>query len=263
MKLKSYLIMAACLTVALPHYLWAKPLRIMSLDMCADQYVLALVPHDQILGVSFRAKTGDSYYRDRAQDLRPIAPDLETVLALKPDIIVREWGGDFALIHQLKNHGVKIIQINMINDLAEAKNEMIRVGNALDQSQSSLRESQRFNKALADYKPWGQGRHLLYYTPSGFSTGAKSYVGKLIMTMGFKLVGGDKGYYDLSPEAFIQQRPDLYALGFFDDAYNMGRVEGRLLPIQQRIDKTPHFVLPRPSLSCQAWYNLYQLPQHL
>ncbi|HWU79303.1 MAG TPA: ABC transporter substrate-binding protein, partial [Caulobacter sp.] len=35
--------------------------RVMSLDSCADQYVLALAPRDSIVGLSHRAISRDSY----------------------------------------------------------------------------------------------------------------------------------------------------------------------------------------------------------
>ena len=43
----------------------ARP-RIVSLDQCADQYVLALAPRDEIVGLSKRALNADSYLRAEA-----------------------------------------------------------------------------------------------------------------------------------------------------------------------------------------------------
>ena len=53
-----------------------QPLKVVSLDGCADQYVLALVPRSQILGLSDRARLPDSYFRERAATVRRIQPRL-------------------------------------------------------------------------------------------------------------------------------------------------------------------------------------------
>ena len=44
----------------------ARPLRVMALDQCADQYVMALVPPDQIVGVTPRADDADARERAKA-----------------------------------------------------------------------------------------------------------------------------------------------------------------------------------------------------
>ena len=58
--------LAAALALAGPAQ--AAP-RVMSLDQCADQYVLALSPREAIVGVSPRVDDRDSYLRARAAGL--------------------------------------------------------------------------------------------------------------------------------------------------------------------------------------------------
>ena len=43
--------------------------RIMSLDYCADQFVLALADEKQIIGVSSEARDAHSFYRERAKNI--------------------------------------------------------------------------------------------------------------------------------------------------------------------------------------------------
>ena len=54
----------------------ARPLRVLSLDQCADQYVLALAP-DAELALSPRADDPDSWMRDAAIGRRRVRPTLE------------------------------------------------------------------------------------------------------------------------------------------------------------------------------------------
>ncbi|HWU13287.1 MAG TPA: ABC transporter substrate-binding protein, partial [Caulobacter sp.] len=69
------------------------PERVMSLDSCADQYVLALAARGTIVGVSSRAAAPDSFLRAKAAGLPKRRTTLEAVLSARPDIVVRQWGG--------------------------------------------------------------------------------------------------------------------------------------------------------------------------
>ena len=51
----------------------AEPLRVMALDQCADQYVLALAPEAE-LALSPRADDPDSWVRRQAEGRRRIRP---------------------------------------------------------------------------------------------------------------------------------------------------------------------------------------------
>lgn len=54
---KAFCALAAAM-VLVPAGAWAAP-RVMSLDSCADQYVLALAPREAIVGLSHRAVAPD------------------------------------------------------------------------------------------------------------------------------------------------------------------------------------------------------------
>ncbi|MDV6329240.1 iron ABC transporter substrate-binding protein [Asticcacaulis sp. 201] len=236
-----------------------RALTVVSLDMCADQYVLGLVPRDQILALSERSALPDSNFRERAEYVRRIKPRIESILALNPDVVVRTWGGDLNLIKALERRHIKIININDISNYDQAKSELFRVGHELDQEASAQIEARRFDLALADIQPLGRGRSILYYTPSGYSAGPDTMTGDMLRRLGFKLETQDKGYFYLSPEVLLSKKPDVFALAFYDDAYAMRRVPGRNPLIRARIADTPHIVLPRQALSCNGWFTAYDL----
>ncbi|MBU3969654.1 MAG: ABC transporter substrate-binding protein, partial [Alphaproteobacteria bacterium] len=71
----------------------ARPLRVMALDQCADQYVLALRP-DAELALSPRADDPDAWLREAAAGRRRVRPTLEAAIAFRPDVVVRYWGGE-------------------------------------------------------------------------------------------------------------------------------------------------------------------------
>ena len=65
--------------------------RIVSLDVCADQWVLWLFKPDAIAGVSYISKDASlSFYADRAQLHPSHHGAMEEILALHPDIVIAE-----------------------------------------------------------------------------------------------------------------------------------------------------------------------------
>ncbi len=239
----------------------ARPLKVVSLDGCADQYVLGLVPRDQILALSDRARLPDSYFRERATTVRRIQPRLETILALNPDVVVRTWGGDLNLIKALEKHYIRIININEITNYDQAKPELFRVARELGQEAGAGIEAHRFDQAMAAIQPAGEGRTVLYYTPGGYSAGPDTMTGDMLQRLGFKLETQNKGFFYLSPEVLLSMKPDIFALAFYDDHYAMRRVPGRNPLVRAQIAATPNFTLPRQSVSCSGWFTAYDLKE--
>lgn len=80
---------------------------VISLDYCADQYVLALADEDQILGLSKEARMVHSFYAERARGHKLLSGSAEEMLILEPDLAVSTWGGDARLFSLLEDQGTK------------------------------------------------------------------------------------------------------------------------------------------------------------
>ncbi len=250
------IVMAAALP-ALPAV--AEPRRIVSLDGCADQYVLGLAPLADVVAVSDRATLPESWYRDRVGHIRKVKPELETILALRPDVVVRTWGGDARLLVALQRFGIKVINISDVNTYAEAKAELVRIGHAMNEDASASIEAHNFDDAIEAIRDIGHGRSVLYYTPSGFSVGPDKMVGDMLRHLGFRLETQDKGWFYLSPEVLLSLKPDVFALGFYDDRYAMRRVPGRNPLVRALISSRHHFTIPARALACNGWYTAYDV----
>ncbi len=253
--------MAACLSALWGGVAVAQPEapRIVSLDECADQYALGLMPREDILALSNHARLPDSSFRDRAQGLRRVRPALETLLSLHPDAVIRSWGGDAKLIQALQRHGIKVIQLNDVSNYAQARDELLRVGGVLDEDAVARIEAHRFDEALKAISPFGKGRTVLYYTPSGYTAGPDTMPGDMLQKLGFRLETQDKGFPYISPELLLSLQPDVFALGFYDDAYGMQHTPGRHPLVRAYIEQKPHFTLSKQMLSCSGWFTAYDL----
>ena len=101
------------LVVSLAGYARAEPLRILSLDQCADQYALALARPDDRLFLSPRADDSDSHMREAAAGHPRVRPTLEAALIARPDVVIRYWGGEPRLLAALERRGVQVAMLRM------------------------------------------------------------------------------------------------------------------------------------------------------
>ncbi len=233
--------------------------RVVSLDGCADQYALGLLPGEDIAALSDRAALDESYYRDRAKSFRRLRPQVESVLALRPDVVLRTWGGDAKLIAALQRNHITIININDVNTYPQAKDELMRVGHLLGADGQAQAEARAMEASLDGIDHIGVGKSVRYYTPSGYSAGPDTSVGYMLQTLGFTLESSEKGFFYLPPEVLLGETPDVFALGYYDDRYQSVRAPGRNALVRRRIAERPHLTLPSQIITCFAWYTAYDL----
>ena len=238
------------------------PLRIVSLDMCADQYVLGLVARPQIAALSRSAMAPESYFRNRAKGIRLVNAEAEAILSLHPDLVIRTWGGDARLLAFLENNHIKTIQIQNLDSVFQARSELIRIGKALGSKQALGGEVIQLDQALKTLPSIGKSQRFLYYTPSGYSTGSGSFIGSVFSAMKFDLIVQTKGFYYIDPEHFIQIKTDIYGLGFFDLRTMEGRGAGRTMGVGAVLKQHKVINLPPQALSCADWTAVISLSDH-
>jgi iron complex transport system substrate-binding protein len=208
---------AAALVLALAGTAAAGP-RVVSLDQCADQFVLALAPRGDIAGLSYRARAPDSYLRAQAVGLPLMRTDLESILTARPGVVVREWGGDAALLRRLSARGVRVVDINDATDFEGVRANLRRVAAALGQAPSGERLVGRMDAELREAKgAWG-GRRALYLVPGGFTAGRGTLVGAMLEAAGLTNATAESGFQPVSLERLVLSPPDEVVLGFFDRA---------------------------------------------
>jgi hypothetical protein len=110
----------------------AEPRRVVSLDYCADQFVLALADRAQITALSIGSQRDDSYFRGRARGMRQTRGTLEEVLALRPDLVIRNWGGSWdarAGLWPLRH--VPVLQVGDTPDFVTARADLLDAAQTL------------------------------------------------------------------------------------------------------------------------------------
>jgi iron complex transport system substrate-binding protein len=129
----------------------ARPLRIMALDQCADQYVLALSPGADI-ALSPRADDPDAWLRQQAVGHRRLRPTLEAAVGFQPDVAVRYWGGEPRLLAALERRGVRVVTLDDATDFDGISANIARAADGLGQAERGRRLEARMPRP-APYAP--------------------------------------------------------------------------------------------------------------
>ncbi|WP_322259271.1 ABC transporter substrate-binding protein [Brevundimonas sp.] len=152
----------------------ARPLRVMALDQCADQYALALSP-DADLALSPRADDPDAWLRTAAAGRRRMRPTLEAAIAFRPDVVVRYWGGEPRLLARLEATGVRVVTIEDATDFDGIRANIRAVAAALGVPGRGEALAARMDATLPRTAAPGAEppqRSALYLTAGGFTADA-------------------------------------------------------------------------------------------
>ena len=197
------------------------PRRIVSLDYCADQYVLKFADREDILALSPDAGKRFSYMRAAAEGIPTVRPRTADVLALQPDLVVRTYGGGHDIANFLEKPGVPVIQIGFPQTLDEVRSEVLRVGTALgkpEKAEGLVAEMDSRLRAISARKH--PRRSALYMTPAGVTTGEGTLVHELFVAAGVDNFQGRPGWKPLPLERLAYEKPDLIAASFFEGGTN-------------------------------------------
>lgn len=196
--------------------------RVLSLDQCADQFVLALSPRGAIAGLSTRADDPDSRLRNLAQGLPKLRVDLESALTARPQVVVRYWGGDPRLVRALETRGVRVVTVADARDFDGVRANIRQVASALERRGAGELLIQQMDQQLVRAAgAWG-GTKALYLTPGGATSGSGTLVDAILRAAGMTNVETRRGFQTVSLEHLALNRPPTLVLGFFDTFQRAG-----------------------------------------
>ncbi len=232
-----------------------RPLRVMSLDQCGDQYALALAP-DAELALSPRADDPDSWMREAAAGHRRIRPTLEAAIGFQPDVVLRYWGGDARLLARLEADGVRIVTIADATDFDGVRENIRTAARALDAGSRGDMLIARMDARLREAAPAPDAvkRSALYLTAGGFTAGRGALVDAILAAAGLANVVKAPGFAPVSVERIVMWRPAWFVLGFFDQPRGDWRGPGRHPAVMRAAQGRIAARLPAASLTCPAWF---------
>lgn len=238
-----------------------RPMRIVSLDFCSDQYVLKFADPEQILAVSPDAVKGFSFMRDEAIGVPTVRPLAEDVLILKPDLVVRSYGGGPNAAAFFERAGVPVLQVGWASNIdgEELGSIPILIQNMADglgQSERGQALVEEYRDRLNRVKARATGENTLYMTPAGYTTGSGSLAHEMMVAAGLTNFEKTPGWKSLPLERLAYEQPELVAAAYFDtltnhpDAWSASRH-----PVAQKQLNGPDTVSIKGAwLACGGWF---------
>ena len=231
----------------------ARPLRVMALDQCADQYVLALRP-DADLALSPRADDPDAWLRGAAAGRLRVRPTLEAAIAFRPDVVVRYWGGEPRLLARLEAAAVKVVTIEDASDFNGVRADIRAVAKGLGVPERGEALTARMNATLGGATAGAPKGAALYLTAGGFTAGKGTLVDAILKAAGYSNAAAGPFFAPISVERIALFPPARFVLGFFDQTRSDWRGPGRHPAVQRAAEGRVAARLPAATLTCPAWF---------
>lgn len=242
--------------------------RVVSLDYCADAYLLALAAPGAIAALSPDADAPYSYIRDRANAFPQHGGSAEEILTLAPDLVLRSGVADRRLDGFLERQAIPTASLGYAQSLADARQALRSAGAALgrearaDQLLAEMdRRQARLAERVAALDALGPRPTALYVTPSGITTGSGTYIDEAFGMAGIvNLLGseGVEGFSLLTVEDLATRRPDLMVASFFDSRRGW-RADWRFAqhPVAARaMGRAARVAVPARQWGCAGYYLL-------
>jgi iron complex transport system substrate-binding protein len=190
-----------------------RPNRIVSLNLCADQYLMALADPGQIAALTRLARDPEmSADAVKARGYPASRGSAEEVLALRPDLILASPGRVEATMVQLRSRAIPTIELPPANSYAEIVAQVRTVASAIGHPGRGEALLARMAATLAAVPhDAGRGKVAAYYQRRGYLTGTGTLVDELLRRVGLRNLATQLGKPSLSRvglEEMALARPD-------------------------------------------------------
>lgn len=196
----------------------AQAARVVSLNLCADDYLLTLAP-EQAAGVTRLARDPAlSVVTQQAARVPVRRADAEQVLALHPDLVLAGPYGAQAILAVLAQAGVRTLRIGLPNSFAAIRAETRRLAALLGVSARGEAALAEMDRRLAGVPRRAQPERALLLQPRGWTEGSRS-LGAAVLRAAGLVDAGDGRQWSLEqiaarPPALlvVPQAPDFPSL---------------------------------------------------
>jgi len=194
---------------------------LVSIDFCADQYLLGLASKEEIQAVSFEASGPQSYYGARAEGVATVKGSMEEILLMQPRFVLRTWRGGPRAKEIMARAGIPSFQAPYAMGIEGNIKSFAVVGERLgkaDAAKAFVKENLARLAALRSLERFNL--KAVYMTPSGFTAGRGTFVDDIIKLAGFDTIAEDAGinfWMSLPLEKIVKSPPDFVVATFFGD----------------------------------------------
>ena len=190
-----------------------RPQRIVSLNLCADQFLVELADPGQIAGLTSNAANPEiSAVAARVGRIPILSRDAEEILAIQPDLVVGMpvWRGPMKAA--IAREDYPTLNLKRAENYADIVAEIRKVAAAVGHPARGEALIAKMNRELAGLPRTGQGKVAAYYQRRGFLTGTGTLIDDLMKRVGLTNLAGKLGRPVLSTmtvEQLMVAQPDF------------------------------------------------------
>ena len=198
----------------------SRPTAILSLSPTATEDLYAIGAGDQVKAVD---KYSDYPAGTPRTNLSEIQPNIESMVALKPDLVVLADGGD-DLETRLKALGIPVLVMPAAMKITDVYSEMTQLAEATGHVPEAMKEESSIRSQLASIvsSVTRTTKPITYYyelSPDFYSLTSATFVGQLLKLIGLQSIADSAhgaassgGYPQLSSEFIVKANPDFIFL---------------------------------------------------
>ncbi|MCF6216160.1 MAG: ABC transporter substrate-binding protein [Emcibacter sp.] len=238
----------------------AKKPKIISLDYCADQYVLAVAEQGQIMALSMAADSAHSFFRGRAAGLPKFYSTVDELLYLKPDVVVQSWQAHAKMPELMQRRGIRLFETYFGSDPDVVIRNIRRAGQNFAQEKHAEALINTYKKRLAALRALPKlDLRAAYVTPSGYTAGSDTIMDDVIQLAGFQSYAAARkitGWQTLPMEDLLIDPPDIFIASFFDTNLKTQSVwsKARHGILARMLRDMPAIFLPGRYVSCNGLF---------
>ncbi|WP_374526644.1 ABC transporter substrate-binding protein [Sphingopyxis sp.] len=191
----------------------ATPQRIVSVNLCADQLVLALADRGQIAGLTHNAADAElSAASAKARGLPLLGNSAEQILAIDPDLVVGMPASRSAALAALPGRTYPLLDLDTADRLGQIYASIRATARAVGHAERGETLVAKMERDLAGLPKPGRGRVAAYYQRRGYMTGTGTLIDELMTRLGLVNLAGKLGkppLSQLSLEEMVAAQPDF------------------------------------------------------
>ena len=226
----------------------AVPQRIVSINLCADQLVLALTDRGQIAGLTKNATDAEmSGEAAAAHGLPLLSNSAEQILAIEPDLIIGMPASRSAALAALPSQTYPLLDLDTANTLDEIYASIRQTAASVGHPDRGDALIVRMQGEIAGLPKPGKGRVAAYYQRRGYMTGTGTLIDELMTRVGLVNLAGKLGkppLSQLSLEEMVAAEPDYLIV---ESATDMVTDQGSEMLHHPALKNIPRISIP------QAW----------
>lgn len=231
-----------------------KPKRIVSLNLCADQLVLALADRDQIAGLTHNATDAEmSADAAKARGLPILGTSAEQLLAIDPDLVIGMPARRSSAIVVLKAQHYRTLDLETANTLADIYKSIRETAVAVGHPERGEALIARMQRELAQIPRLGNGRIAAYYQRRGFMTGTGTLIDDLMKRVGLINLAGKLHkpvLAQVSLEEMVAAQPDYLIV---ESATNRVTDQGTEMLHHPALEGIPRISVPQAWTVCGSY----------